>query len=56
MKKFYKKPLAVNHDVEKNVFPALAGALGAVAGYSIGRAVATSMKAAPVIKLKQLGR
>ena len=56
MKKSYKRPLVVNCDIERNVLPVLAGALGAVAGYSIGRSVATSMKAAPVIRLKELGR
>lgn len=57
MKKTYKKPLAVNYDLGRCVFPAALAIGGAlVGGYALGRTVAKALEAAPIIKLKTIER
>ena len=57
MKKNYEKPVTISYDLEHSAFPAaLAGGAAIAAGYAIGRSVANMVKAAPVIKLKELSR
>lgn len=55
MKKIYEKPFVISHSLENSAIPAsVAAGLSMAAGYAIGRAVATGMKAAPIIKLKEI--
>lgn len=57
MKKTYKKPLAVNYDLERCAFPAaLAAGVGLATGYAIGRVVTNAVRAVPVIKLEPVSR
>ena len=55
MKKIYEKPFIISHSLENAAIPvSVIGGLSMAAGYAIGRAVASGMKALPIIKLKEI--